>query len=284
MRIWVQNNNLTITSLSSDAGTGYSDYETTEFTRTITLPTTAGAWSTTVKDLIQEDEEGNLYRYYITEDSCTPKALNTVFKDNIGDGTEHTINTSGQKVEVTNTYEQTTGFEFSKIWKDIDNQPTAWPEGTTITVTLNAYTNDKPNEKAINDLVVTLTKDGAEHASPAWTAETSADGKKTTFKVKGLAKYNSDNKELNYYIVESQVNGYQAPSYQTKSGEGLVFNQGETARAVNGQIVVNTPEGGYELPATGGEGRLRICLMGIALIVLAGAGLILTRRHRQGLR
>ena len=282
--VWVQNDHLTITSLSSDAGPGYSDYETTDFTRTITLPTTAGAWSTTVKDLIQEDEEGNLYRYFITEESCTPEALNTVFKDNIGDGTEHTINTSGQKVEVTNTYEQTTGFEFSKIWKDIDNQPTAWPEGTTITVTLNAYTNDKPNEKAINDLVVTLTKDGAEHASPAWTAETSADGKKTTFKVKGLAKYNSDNKELNYYIVESQVNGYQAPSYQTKSGEGLVFNQGETARAVNGQIVVNTPEGGYELPATGGEGRLRICLMGIALIVLVGAGLILTRRHRQGLR
>ena len=88
------------------------------------LPTTAGAWSTTVKDLIQEDAEGNLYRYYLTEDFCTPEASNTVFKDDIGNGTEHTINTSGQKVEVTNTYENQTGsLKITKVVHVDDQAP-----------------------------------------------------------------------------------------------------------------------------------------------------------------
>ena len=122
MNIWVQNGNLAITSLSSDAKPSYSDYVTTDFSRTITLPTTAGAWSTTVKDLIQEDAEGNLYRYYITEDSCSPTATTVSFKDKDGNDIKDTtaegvnqttasLNATGQKVEVTNTYENERGYE-----------------------------------------------------------------------------------------------------------------------------------------------------------------------------
>ena len=270
--IWVSSGNLTITSLSSDAEPSYSDYVTTDFTRTITLPTTAGAWSTTVKDLIQEDADGNRYRYYITEYSCTPVASNTVFKDDIGNGPEHAIKTSGQKVEVTNTYEnETTDFKFSKIWKNIGNQSTTWPTGATITVTMNAYTDT--SQKAIDDVQVTLSADGsAAGVTPAWTATTSAEGTVTTFKVEGLPKY-KDGKELTYYVTETQVDGYKAPSYATSEGNSLVFTGSDVPKAINGQQIINTPEGGYELPSTGGHGTLPLAGAGALLLLLAGTAL-----------
>ena len=385
-----------ISSITSSSGESvtYSDYEDTSFARTITLPTTAGAWSTTIKDLIQEDENGNLYRYYITEDSCTPEASSTVFKDDIGNGTEHTINTSGQKVEVTNTYEnvmgavkvtksfsgvdnlptgfqiansyndtvfkvnsesmtgsgtaddpyvwildnvpvgtevtftesgatidgaaltitangtaaaagsdtatakatsakvetggeyptatfvneykQTTDFEFSKIWKDIGNQPVAWPTGATITVTMNAYT--ETSQKAIDDVQVTLSAEGsAAGVTPVWTATTNADGTVTAFKVEGLPKY-QDGKELHYYVIEAQVSGYKTPSYATSDGNGLIFTGSDVPKATDGQQIINTPEGGYELPSTGGPGTRLFTILGSILVMIAGV--LLWRRRR----
>ncbi len=400
MNIWVQNRNLTITSLSSDAEPSYSDFEPTDFTRTISLPTTAGTWSTTIKDLIQEDAEGNLYRYYITEDSCTPTATTVAFKDKEGNDIKDTaaegvnqttasLNATGQKVEVTNTYEnemgavkvtksfsgvdslptgfqiandyngtvftvgssgmtgtgtaddpyawildnvpvgtevtftesgatvdgaaltitangtaveagsetatakatsakvetggeyptaafvneyeQTTDFEFSKIWKNIGNQSTTWPTGATITVTMNAYTDT--SQKAIADVQVTLSADGsAAGVTPAWTATTSAEGTVTTFKVEGLPKY-KDGIELHYYVIETQVDNYKAPSYATSEGNGLVFTGSDVPKATNGQQIINTPEGGYELPHTGGHGTLPLTGAGALLLLLAGTAL-----------
>jgi len=40
-------------------------------------------------------------------------------------------------------------------------------------------------------------------------------------------------------------------------------------------------DAGYELPETGGEGTRMIYLLGITLMVLAGAGLILVRRRKE---
>lgn len=260
--VWINNTSVEPT------WTGYTD---TEWTKSVTLPTTAGAWSTTIKDLIQEDADGNRYRYYITEDSCTPVSK-TVFKEDIGNGPEHTINTSGQKVEVTNTYEnETTDFKFSKIWKNIRNQSTTWPTGATITVTMNAYTDT--SQKAIDDVQVTLSADGsAAGVTPAWTATTSAEGTVTTFKVEGLQKY-KDGKELHYYVIETQVDGYKAPSYATSEGHGLVFKDSDVPKATNGLQIINTPEGGYELPSTGGPGTLPLAGAGALLLLLAGTAL-----------
>lgn len=400
MNIWVQNRNLTITSLSSDAEPSYSDFEPTDFTRTISLPTTAGTWSTTIKDLIQEDAEGNLYRYYITEDSCTPTATTVAFKDKEGNDIKDTaaegvnqttasLNATGQKVEVTNTYEnemgavkvtksfsgvdslptgfqiandyngtvftvgssgmtgtgtaddpyawildnvpvgtevtftesgatvdgaaltitangtaveagsetatakatsakvetggeyptaafvneyeQTTDFEFSKIWKNIGNQSTTWPTGATITVTMNAYTDT--SQKAIDDVQVTLSAEGSvAGVTPAWSATANDDGTVTTFKVEGLQKY-KDGKELHYYVTETQVDGYKAPSYATSEGNGLVFADSDVPKATNGHQIINTPEGGYELPSTGGPGTLPLAGAGVLLLLLAGTAL-----------
>jgi len=381
----------------SGATFSQGDWTLTDFTRTITLPTTAGAWSTTIKDLIQEDAEGNLYRYYITEDSCTPTATAS-FKDDLGKDIAHAISTNGQKVEVTNTYEnvmgavkvtksfsgvdnlptgfqiandynetvftvgstgmtgtgtaadpyvwildnvpvgtevtftesgatvdgatltitangtavaegsntatanatsakvetggeyptatfvneyeQTTDFEFSKIWKNIGNQSTTWPTGATITVTMNAYTDT--SQKAIDDVQVTLSAGGsAPGVTPAWTATTSAEGTVTTFKVEGLPKY-KDGKELTYYVTETPVDGYKVPYYATSEGNGLVFTGSDVPKATDGQQIINTPEGGYELPSTGGPGTKLFTILGSVLILAAGVLLLRRRRMLEG--
>ena len=373
----------------------WSGFTNTEWTREVTLPIGSN-WSTAIKDLIQEDAEGNLYRYYITEDSCTPTATAS-FKDDLGKDIAHAISTNGQKVEVTNTYEnemgavkvtksfsgvdslptefqisnnyndtvftvsstgmtgtgtaadpyvwildnvpvgtevtftesgatvdgaaltitangtaveagsetatakatsakvetggeyptaafvneyeQTTDFEFSKIWKDDGSQPTKWPTGATITVTLNAYTDT--NQKAIDDVQVTLSAEGsAAGVTPAWTATTSAEGTVTTFKVEGLPKY-KDGIELHYYVIETQVDGYKAPAYAISEGNGLVFTGSDVTKATNGQQIINTPEGGYELPSTGGHGTLPLTGAGAFLLLLAGTALTVRKLQVQ---
>ena len=259
---------------STGSSSTYSDYADTSWTREITLPTTAGNWSTTIRNLIQEDADGNLYRYYITKDASTPTASNISFKDDLGKDIEHAINTPDQVVEVTNTYET---FEFSKIWKDTGGQPTAWPAGATITVTLNAYTDTK--QKAIDDVQVTLSAQGsAPGVTPKWTATANADGTITSFKVAGLPK-DKDGEVLHYYVIEEQVSGYKAPSYATADGNGLVFTGNEVPKATNGQQIINTPEDGAELPSTGGPGTGFFAILGSILI--AGAGLLLWRRRRN---
>lgn len=114
----------------------YGGWEDTSYTRTITLPTTTGQWSTTIKDLVQEDADGNLYRYYITEDSCTPKADSTAFKDDLGKDIEHAIDTNGKKAVVTNTYEPQYGSV--KVMKKFEGiQASEIPESFKIFATWN---------------------------------------------------------------------------------------------------------------------------------------------------
>ena len=147
----------------------YSDYEDVEsFNRTIALPTTAGSWSTVIKDLVQEDADGNRYQYYITEESCTPNAIETVYKDNLGKDSSHAISTKNQKVEVTNTYEtpQTGALKINKAVKFNGNNPSTDTEkalvNKTFTFTItdsngNPITSGKINGETITDGTVTVT-------------------------------------------------------------------------------------------------------------------------------
>jgi LPXTG-motif cell wall-anchored protein len=99
----------------------------------------------------------------------------------------------------------------------------------------------------------------------------------TTFKVEGLPKY-QDGKELHYYVIETQVNGYKAPSYATSEGNSLVFTGSDVPKATNGQQIINTPVEGYELPSTGGPGTRLFTILGSILIL--GAGVLVWRRRR----
>ena len=152
---------------TSGGSASFSEYVDTTWTKSVTLPTTAGAWSTTIKDLIQEDADGNLYRYYITEDSCTPAASTTVFKDNIGNGNEHTINTSGQKVEVTNTYEASTGkLKLTKIIQT-NGTPDASKTGTFYYAVYSTEfdANANPPQTPVSTGSINVTTDGTATAT-----------------------------------------------------------------------------------------------------------------------
>ena len=240
--------------------------------------------SFTYSGLPAKDKAGNPYTYAVTEYQFTINGITyTVSKTDGGyiaiPDPEHAATAKEIKVtqvdnDITNT--ETTDFEFSKIWNDIGSNPTTWPEGATITVTMNAYT--ETSQKAVDDVQVTLSAEGsAAGVTPAWTATLNADETVTTFKVEGLSKY-QDGKELHYYVTETQVNGYKAPSYATTEGNSIVFTGSDVPKATDGQQIINTPVGGYELPSTGGTGTRLFTILGSILIL--GAGLLLWRRGR----
>ena len=79
-------------------------------------------------------------------------------------------------------------------------------------------------------------------------------------------------------MTETQVDGYKAPSYATSEGNGLVFTGSDVPKAIKGQQIINTPEGGYELPSTGGPGTRLFTFLGSILILLSGT--LLWRRRR----
>ena len=151
-----------------------------------------------------------------------------------------------------------------------------WPEGKQITVTFNASVEEK--EKALEDQTLTFSP---ETWPNGWTKETSADGKKTTFKISGLAAKDADGKELTYYVVEETVEGYNEPIYAFDTNGTITIEPDSDPtkdKAVNRDYIINTPEGGYELPQTGGPGTRLFTILGSILIL--GAGVLLWRRRR----
>lgn len=94
---------------------------------------------------------------------------------------------------------------------------------------------------------------------------TSEDGKKTTFKITGLDAEDADGNELTYYVVETKVDGYNEPGYALDIGGTVTIkpdNDPTKNMAVNGNYIINTPEGGYELPQTGGIGMILFTVLG----------------------
>ncbi len=108
VKIYSPNSRFTFT-VTNKKGPTYSEYVPTSFDKTITLPTPRGAWSTTIRNLVQKDADGNLYKYYITEESCTPTATEVTFKDNLGNTVASAIGENRKTVVVTNHWEPQTG-------------------------------------------------------------------------------------------------------------------------------------------------------------------------------
>ena len=274
------------------------------------MPTKAGSWSTLIKDLVQKDEDGNLYRYYITEDSCTPEAASVAFKDQDGndikDGTVATGNqttasltTTGQTVEVTNTYEkeEMTDFSFRKVWLSMTANPynittddlQAWPSGKSITIRVyrkdgntNTSTEDTGFELVytINGVDDTIQPDSGkidgnaltEAEKPTYRLTRSVDGNVTTFSIdEVLDKMKDDTKEWVYFAEETSVpDGYQKNGYGTISDGTITKTDGADKAAKDG-VIINQESSGFELPSTGGSGTGILTLSGVMLLVFAAA-------------
>ncbi len=274
-------------------------YADTGFTRTVVFPTTAGKWETTIKDLLRKDADGNLYRYYITEDSCSPAAVSVEFADQDGNDirdeeeTEPTtdpLTDDCRSLVVTNTYE-TTDFIFTKEWHDTgDRIDNTWHDNITVSVQrrIGSGTAESVGKYTIQqgDSGFTITKDATTPEAPDLVDLVSDTG--FTFKISNLQKngrIGDDTGEYVYFVTEETVNGYRDAVYSNpsvSSAEGETAWIPSTEYALNNGRIINRPEDSFELPSTGGPGTALFRLTGIMLTGLAGAVLIMRKRRRPG--
>ena len=108
-----------------------------------------------------------------------------------------------------------------------------------------------------------------------WTKTESSDKTKTTFRITELDP-KKDGETLIYYVTEEEITGY-ITTYRSRNGDPLM----NVNKAINGQSIVNTEEGGAELPHTGGPGTGIFTFLGILFI--AAAGILFLRRQRNEL-
>ena len=181
-----------------------------------------------------------------------------------------------------------TDFEFGKIWKDLSGTETAWGEGASIEVTFGRKINGTIDKDYTYTYTITKTADGFTFAksdgSPAITAL--ENGK---FKISGLVKQgvvrkakfhvlnDDESGDWQYYVTETQVNGYKAPSYAMQDKTTKISGNDKDI-ALNNEYIVNALEASYELPSTGGIGTNIFYILGSILIL--GAGLLMWRRRR----
>ncbi len=181
-------------------------------------------------------------------------------------------------IEIKDVYEEP--FEFTKIWKDDAGQDTEWPEKTDIRVTVHrkidttldtAFTLQYTITK--NDLI--KDKEISPESGNLNLIVTDADN--YIFQISGLTKNGSIGAvtgDYIYYVTEEDMDGYFA-RYQK---ERVATQDG----AINGGVIINTPEDAYTLPSTGGPGSEFFMILGSILIFAAGVLLLRRRRMLKG--
>ena len=229
VRINVDNDGfLTTSALAWTSGeVTYSDYELTAFAKQVTLPTTSGAWSTTIRNLVQEDEQGNLYKYYITEDSASPETTSVTFKDSNGnvidwsDNDKKTANAIGttKSVVVTNEWEPKTAD--LTVTKRIDKANSA-TENVTFYVGLFA--------NATATTPIAAGEVGGTNPQPITFTANSADTSKT-------ATFTGLTVGTTYYVFETDSTGRKVTTADKTNGYAIV------ASDVEGKSVLIQPGG-----------------------------------------
>jgi LPXTG-motif cell wall-anchored protein len=177
---------------------------------------------------------------------------------------------------------EVTDFEFTKIWKDVSQNNADWPENQAITVTVSRKIQDG-NPEPVGTYTITKTSTGftieSENA-PALTEKTGTEEKKYTFQIQNLPKIGTIKNvtdEYTYFVTETVLAGYNT-SYTSPTITGTQSTQIPTeGNAGNGGTIINTPEGSYELPQTGGIGTTLFTALGGLMTVTAGAILTLRR-------
>jgi len=266
----------TLHQLKSDQATSDGTYTETSVTQTVKLPS-KGSWSTTIKNLIRKDTEGYYYKYYITEDSCSPAGYTFTYTDDLGKDADHAITEDGKTVEVTNKDELKEA-SVTKLWKDQNGDNKEWnPNVDTITLHLTRMRGNEQDATFGNAGVVDViaASDEVRNISPALTGVTGTVTLKTAgkpsdgyvVKLQGLEKYyNSEDgrHEYTYLFSEETVESYHEPMYTEMSG---INNTG--GKVASGGSIINTPEDAYSLPQTGGMGTRVFYLLGMCLVISA---------------
>ncbi len=237
----------------------------------------------TFENLPAKDTEGNDITYTVEEIKMT-KADGTVVELSdgmIGEWSVTNGEVTGGVATVTN--EKLKNFEFTKIWKTVEDEiEESWPEGKTITILLGTQ------KGGVEEFV--LDSSGGSKDSYTWTATKNDDDNTYTFKIKGLPAIDTaSGEELVYYVKEVPVDGYKEPEYgmaQTVTGEGgvqtttVVSKPDNTDRAFDKQYITNRPESAVSLPSTGGRGTLGIYLAGVTMLLSAGLLYLMSRFRR----
>ena len=260
------------------AGTSYTQgkYQETDFTKEITLPYGA-AWTYTFKNLIKKDEAGNLYKYYITEDECSPVAVETVFTGDIGKDADNAIYTAGQKAEIINKYEKKEfALDLVKVDKYDETKKLSGAEFTLQKVKTDATIDRdfKPVEKITEDGTAKFT--GLDNGY-YMLSETKAP---TNYILLGD----------DYIYIHVTDEGVKLATFDTTTktwtevGTGTIRNydfKATTTTDKPAEVTVSN-EQGVHLPKTGGSGTGMITILG-SILILAGAGVLLLRRRRESL-
>ncbi len=194
---------------------------------------------------------------------------------------------------ITNT---PTEFEFSKVWKNANGtQYDTWQKDITVTLYRKSKKSGSVEETVKVFSIVNGTAAINSELNTSYNAEISITGGdapetgkenkgyKYTITGAGLAAYDSEGYEYDYYVKEADVTFY-TTTYGVFDGEGDT----RTPRAVDGYssaadggVIINTPVEAVELPSTGGSGTHLIYILGSALTIFAAA-LLGIRRIRHG--
>lgn len=178
---------------------------------------------------------------------------------------------------------------FTKAWREsVGNAKISWPDDTSITVNILRAKGESDRDPVLYatysitqsdvgtlNTEIEATNDGT---LPKLRVTGNSDGA-YTFQLADLPATGSENgNTVNYvyYVSEPEaVDGFQNAKY---------FNGGEQAMGAkwigDGGTICND-QIGYTLPSTGGRGTNLICLLGILLITMAGAGLAMRRQKRR---
>ena len=248
----------------------YGEFSETAWSKTVNLPS-GQAWNTTIKDLVKVDADGNIYKYYITEEGSAPEAIQIDFtdkdgndiKDNSVEAGNQTIAISekGSKVIATNTYEKTsTNLSIVKV------------DQTT-----------KEKLAGAKFQLYSLNSTGAYTVYP--------DGEKTT-DANGNIEY-TELSDGRYKIVETQaptdyVRAEDVEMYFTVSGDTVTWTDAQGTEITESQRLISYNkadhkftvgnEQGVELPMTGGIGTTIFYILGSILVI--GGGIYFISRRR----
>ena len=200
----------------------------------------------------------------------------------------------GSGVTIENTIIRTKDFEFTKIWKSVDDQQIEeWPtDPTDKTISISLYSTTTgtvgSTDPKIGDFVLSATGGGEDPYT--WTGTKNSDNT-YTFKITGLPATDGEGNALTYYVKETQVEGYKPPEYGM--AQPVTGNNGVESTTVIGKItennhakdkefITNRPDVAVTLPSTGGPGPKLFYGIGLSFIAMAGL-LLFIKRNWKGI-